>query len=112
MKRGLWWLVVGLVLLLTACAAPPAAEDPTYEQQLSEAMLLCRENLSKGQAALRELDSQIIGGKQTDGAYGTLALWQLRDGERYLLLWQLTCAAAEEHPGTLETLRLTWEGGK
>ena len=112
MRRGLWWLVVGLAFLLTACAAPPVAEEPTDEQQLSEAMLLCRENLSQGQAALGELDAQIVGGKQTAGAYGTLALWQLRAGERYLLLWQLTCTAAEEHPSTLDTLRLTWEGGK
>lgn len=112
MKKQLWWLIVGLTLLLTACAAPPVEETLTDEQQLSEAMLLCRENLSMGRAALRELDAQIIGGKQTAGESCTFALWQLYDGERYLLLWQLTCTAAEEHPGTLDTLHLTWEGGE
>lgn len=112
MKKGCWCLAVGLMLLLTACSAPPVAEEPTYEQQLSTAMLLCREDLSKGQVALRNLGIQIIGGKQTAGAHGTLAVWQLNDGEQYLLLWQLTCTAAEENPGYLDTLRLTWEGGK
>ena len=112
MKKQLWWLVVGLALLLTACAAPPVEETLTCEQQLSAAMLLCRENLSQGQAALRELDVQMISGKQTAGENSTLAVWQLQCGERYLLLWQLTCTAAEENPGTLDTLRLTWEGGK
>ena len=67
MKKQLWWLVVGLMLLLTACAAPPVEETRTYEQQLSAAMRLCRENLSIGQAALGELDAQIVGGKQTAG---------------------------------------------
>ena len=112
MKKQLWWLIVGLTLLLTACAAPPVEETLTDERQLSEAILLCREDLSAGQAALREMDVQMIGGKQTAGTYGTLGLWQLYDGERYLLLWQLTCTAAEEHPGTLDTLHLTWEGGE
>lgn len=112
MKKQLWWLVVGLALLLTACAAPPVEETLTYEQQLSAAMRLCRENLSIGQAALQELDAQIVGGKQTAGTYGTLALWQLQCKEQTVLLWQLTCTAAEENPGTLDTLRLTWEGGK
>ena len=112
MKKQLWWLVMGLALLLTACAAPPVEEDPTYEQQLSAAMRLCRENLSIGQAALGELDAQIVGGKQTAGTYGTLALWQLQCKEQTVLLWQLTSTAAEENPGTLDTLRLTWEGGK
>jgi len=111
-KKRLWQLIVVPMLLLTACAAPPVEEELTDEQQLSEAMLLCRENLSAGQAALREMDVQMIGGKQTAGTYGTLGLWQLYDGERYLLLWQLTCTAAEENPGTLDTLRLTWEGGE
>ena len=59
MKKNLWWLVVGLAFLLTACAAPPVAETRTYEQQLSAAMLLCRENLSQGQAALQELADSI-----------------------------------------------------
>lgn len=111
MKKRFWWLIVGLMLLLTACAAPSVEEELTDEQQLSEAMLLCRENLSKGRAALRELDAQMIGGEQSAGTYSTLAVWQLHDGERYLLLWQLTCAAAEEDPGTLDSLHLTWEGG-
>lgn len=112
MKKQLWWLAVGLMFLLTACAAPPVEETLTYEQQLSAAMLLCRENLSQGQAALRELDAQIVGGKQAANDRCTLALWQLHDGERHLLLWQLTSTAAEKHHGHLDTLRLTWEGGK
>ena len=112
MKKQLWWLIVGWMLLLTGCAAPPVAETLTDEQRLSDAMLLCREDLSKGQAALRELDAQIVGGKQTAGESSTLAVWQLHRGEQYLLLWQLTCTAAEEHPGHLDTLRLTWEGSK
>ena len=53
-----------------------------------------------------------MGGKQTAGESSTFAVWQLHRGEQYLLLWQLTCTAAEEKPGTLDTLRLTWEGGK
>ena len=112
MKKQLWWLIVGWMLLLTGCAAPSAEETRTDEQRLSDAMLLCREDFSKGQVALRELDAQIVGGKQTAGESSTLALWQLHRGEQYLLLWQLTCTAAEENPGHLDTLRLTWEGGK
>lgn len=76
MKKQLWWLIVGWMLLLTGCAAPPAEETLADEQRLSDAMLLCREDLSKGQAALRELDAQIVGGKQTAGESSTLAVWQ------------------------------------
>lgn len=112
MKKRFWWLVVVPMLLLTACTAPPVEETLTDEQQLSEAMLLCRENLSRGQAALRERDAQLLGGRQIAGENCTLGLWQLYDGERYLLLWQLTYTAAEEYPGHLDTLHLTWEGGK
>lgn len=111
MKKGLWWLVVGLTLLLTACAAPPVEEEPTCEQQLSDAMLLCRENLPIGQAALRELDARLLGGKQTAGERCTLGLWQLQYGEQTVLLWQLTCIVAEEYPGHLDTLYLSWTGG-
>lgn len=111
MKKGICCLAAALTLLLTACAAPLAEETLTYEQRLSEAMLLCRENLSEGQAALQELDARLLGGRQIAGQDCTLAVWQLRYGGQHLLLWQLTCTAAEEEPGTLDTLRLTWEGG-
>lgn len=111
MKKRLWWLGVGLALLLTACGAPQAAEEGlTYEQQLSAAMALCREDLPKGRAALAELGAQLLDGRQLEGQDCTLGLWQLQCGEQTVLLWQLDCAAAEEHPGTLDTLHLTWEG--
>ena len=112
MKKNLCCFIAGLMLLLTACTAPPVEEELTYEQQLSEAMLLCREDLPKGQAALRERDAQLLGGRQIAGEGCTLGLWQLQCGGQTVLLWQLTCTAAEEYPGHLDTLHLTWEGGK
>lgn len=113
MKGKCWPLLTVLLLALTACAAPPQEEEsepPTYEQQLSDAAALCREDLPAGLNALTELDTQLLGGAQTkEGGY-TLAVWQLCCGQQAVLLWRLDCAAAKENPGTLDAIHLTWAG--
>lgn len=115
MKKKFLWLTLSL-LLLTGCAAPAEPEqseqpkETGYVQQLSDAVALCREELSVGLNALTELDTQLLGGAQTkEGGY-TLAVWQLRCGEQALLLWRLDCAAAKENPGALDAIHLTWDG--
>ena len=115
MKKKFLWLTLSL-LLLTGCAAPAEPEqseqpkETGYVQQHSDAVALCREELSVGLNALTELDTQLLGGAQTkEGGY-TLAVWQLRCGEQALLLWRLDCAAAKENPGALDAIHLTWDG--
>ena len=112
MKRICWPLLVALLLALAGCAASPQEKpkEPTYEQQLSDAMSLCRENLPEGLKALTELDAQLLGGAQTKEGVYTLAVYQLRCGEQMVLLWRLDCAAAKENPDTLDAIHLTWDG--
>lgn len=111
--KKIWWMMLSLLLLLTGCVAPLQEEDaepPTYEQKLSGAMALCRDDLPKGLKALTELDARLLGGAQTKEGGDTLAVWQLQCGEQVVLLWRLDCATAKGNPGTLDAIHLTWDG--
>ena len=112
MKRMTVCLALMLSLLLTACAAPPQEEtpqEPTREQQLSDAAALCRQDTAAGLRALEQLDAHILGGGQMQGSGYTLAVWQLQQGGDTLLLWRLDCTAEKKHPDTMDTIHLTWE---
>ena len=109
--KKIWWLMLSLLLLLTACTLPQEKIPTvlTREQQLSDAAALCRQDMAAGLRALEQLDAHILGGGQMRGSDYTLAVWQLQQGDDILLLWRLDCTAGKKHPGTMDTVHLTWE---
>ena len=109
MKRTMLCILISLCLL-TGCAPKKDAAPPSVEQQISAAMELCGNNASKGMAQLQKLDATLLDGAVTESGEYTLAVYQLQRGDRWLLLWRLECAQQEEYPGTLDTLRLSWQG--
>ncbi len=111
-KKYMICLCAVLLCLLTGCGPKKDPAPPSVEQQLCTALRQCRDNAAKGMAQLQELDTVLLGGTLTQSGSYTLGVYQLQSNGQTLLLWQLDCAAQEERPGTLDTLRLSWQGAE
>ena len=112
MKKHMIFLCTVLLCCLIGCAKKEDPAPPSIEQQLSAALWQCRDNAAKGMAQLHELDTVLLGGTLTQSGNYTLGVYQLERAGRAMLLWQLGCTAQEERPGTLDTLRLSWQGAE